>query len=122
MFKSFLTLSLLTHSFALWSSTLVNLKSQNRVTILKVVENFEEGIIQEMRQGKIVESCMKISDAYHASIELETLMKKDLYPLKGQLLSLKTDCSNLDLVKLDELYLKQISRHLALAQETFKKI
>jgi hypothetical protein len=105
-----------------FGATLTNLTSQNRVRILKVVENFEAEIIEEMRRGKVVESCMKIADAYSASIELQTLMKKDLYQLTGGLLTLKNDCANLDLVKLDELYLNQMSRHLILARESFQKI
>ena len=122
MFKKFTPALLFTLSFPLLSGTVTNLKSQNRVTILKVIDNYEVEIIEEMRRGKIVESCMKIADAYNASIDLEIITKKDLYQLKGQLLTAKTDCSILDLVKLDELYLKRISRHLALVKETFKKL
>lgn len=112
----------LTLCLPVFGATLTNLTSQNRVRILKVVENFEAEIIEEMRRGKVVESCMKIADAYNASIELQTLLKKDLYQLTGGLLALKTDCANLDLVKLDELYLNQMSRHLILARESFQKI
>jgi hypothetical protein len=122
MLKLPLLILLFTLSLPVWAGTIANLTSGSRVRILKVVENFETGIIEEMRRGKVVESCMKIADAYNASIELQTLMKKDLYQLTGGFLTLKTDCANLDLVKLDELYLNQMSRHLILARESFQKI
>lgn len=109
-------------TFPVFSGTIVNLTAGKRVVILKVVESFESEIIEEMRRGKIVESCMKIADAYNASIELQVLTKKNHYELTGHLLTLKTDCANLDLVKLDELYLNQMTRHLTSARESFQKI
>lgn len=122
MLKIFLPILVLALTFPVLAGTVTNLTSGKRVIILKVVESFESEIIEEMRRGKIVESCMKIADAYNASVELQTLTKKDLYQLTGHLLTLKTDCANLDLVKLDELYLNQMSRHLTLARESFQKI
>jgi hypothetical protein len=122
MLKHLLLIVVFTLTLPLCAGTIANLTSGSRVRILKVIENFESDIIEEMRRGKVVESCMKIADAYNASIELQTLTKKDLYQLTGVFLSLKTDCANLDLVKLDELYLNQMSRRLILSRESFQKI
>jgi hypothetical protein len=117
IFSSFIAL----HSYAQGSSV-ADLKSQNRVKILKVLINPESEIIEEMRQGKIVESCMKIAAAYSASTDLRAIIQKDLTQLESHLLNARSNCSDLDMIRPDELYLKKLSRVLSLAKSEFDKL